>query len=87
MKPTFVELPAFARHRENYLDDDEFRQLHPTLLANPDAGDRIPGSGGLKKTALAGPGDGQRRPRRPAGDLFPFRGRPSDLAVHAVREE
>lgn len=36
MKATFVELPAFSRHRDRYLDDRTFRDLQVTLMANPE---------------------------------------------------
>jgi hypothetical protein len=49
MKLTFVELPAFSRYREDYLDDDEYRKLQAELLAHPTAGDVIKGTGGLRK--------------------------------------
>jgi hypothetical protein len=42
----FIELPAFERHREQYLDDDGFRQLQVALMVNPTAGDPIEGTGG-----------------------------------------
>jgi putative transcriptional regulator len=53
VKAVFVELPAFARHREEYLDDEEFRELQETMLANPEAGDLMPGTGGLRKLRFA----------------------------------
>lgn len=46
---TFVELPAFERQRERYLDDEGYRSLQCLLLARPDAGDVVAGSGGLRK--------------------------------------
>lgn len=49
MKATFVELPAFERHRVNYLDDDGFRSLQDLLMKNPQAGDLLPNAGGLRK--------------------------------------
>jgi hypothetical protein len=49
----FVELPAFARHRSEYLDDDAFRALQSALLQNPDAGDVIEGTGALRKVRHA----------------------------------
>lgn len=49
MNAVFLELPAFERHRSNYLDDECFRLLQDTLLANPEAGDLIEGTGGLRK--------------------------------------
>jgi hypothetical protein len=45
----FVEAPAFSRHRENYLDDDGFRELQRALALNPEQGDLIPGAGGVRK--------------------------------------
>jgi hypothetical protein len=49
MKLIFVELPAFRRYREDYLDDDEYRKLQQELLVRPTAGDVIKGTGGLRK--------------------------------------
>ncbi len=49
MKAIFIELPAFERYRESYLDDDGFRQLQGSLMASPEAGDPIEGTGGLRK--------------------------------------
>ena len=44
---TFIELSSFAAVRDKYLDDDEFMALQAYLGEHPDAGDVIPGSGGL----------------------------------------
>jgi hypothetical protein len=49
MKATFVELPAFERHRAKYLDDAGFSELQSELMRNPEAGDVIEGTGGLRK--------------------------------------
>lgn len=48
MKALFVELPAFSRFRGNHLDDEGFRGLQNTLQKNPEAGDMIEGTGGLR---------------------------------------
>ena len=40
-----MELPAFARHRADYLDDDDFRALQNLLMKNPEVGDLIPDTG------------------------------------------
>jgi hypothetical protein len=58
LKAVFVELPAFARYRADYLDDEAFRRLQATLLANPEAGDLVAGTGGLRKMRF---GDPRRR--------------------------
>ncbi|MDI1277823.1 type II toxin-antitoxin system RelE/ParE family toxin [Methylobacter sp.] len=49
MRALFVELPAFSRYRQDYLDDEAFRALQSALLANPEIGDVIEGAGGLRK--------------------------------------
>lgn len=41
MQALFVELPAFSRYREEYLDDDAYSDLQKELLANPEKGDLI----------------------------------------------
>ena len=53
MKAVFVELPAFARHRADYLDDDAFEALLDTLMTQPLAGDVIKDTGGLRKLRFA----------------------------------
>lgn len=53
MRAVFVELPAFARHRDEYFDDDGFALLQHALMANPAAGDVIEGTGGLRKFRFA----------------------------------
>jgi len=62
MKAIFIELPAFERHRDDYLDDDSFTQLQIALMVNPVAGDLIEGTGGLRKVRFADPrrGKGKR---------------------------
>ena len=53
MKAVFVELPPFELHRSNYLDDDGFVRLQRLLMLDPEAGDVIPGTGGLRKLRFA----------------------------------
>jgi hypothetical protein len=57
MKAVFVELPAFERHRADYLDDEAFRALQNQLMKTPAAGDVIPDTGGLRKLRF---GDARR---------------------------
>ena len=49
MDATFVELPPFQGALAGYLDDGAFQALQQLLLADPEAGDLIPGAGGLRK--------------------------------------
>lgn len=53
MKAVFVELPAFERHRAEYFDDESFLELQSLLMLQPEAGDLIPGTGGLRKVRFA----------------------------------
>jgi hypothetical protein len=53
LQAIFVELPAFERLRPSYLSDEEFSALEQALMAQPEAGDVIPGAGGLRKLRFA----------------------------------
>ena len=53
MKAVFVELPAFERHRTDYLDDDAFGSLQSLLMKHPEGGDPVPDTGGLRKLRFA----------------------------------
>jgi hypothetical protein len=57
---TFIELVPFACVRDRYLDDDEFARLQQYLVAHPDAGEVISGSGGCRKLRWSAPGRGRR---------------------------
>lgn len=53
MKAVFVELPAFERHRAEYMDDRAFAELQGHLLKDPEVGEVIQGTGGLRKMRFA----------------------------------
>lgn len=57
---TFVETGIFTRLIDKYLSDDEYAALQQVLVANPDAGDVIPGSGGVRKLRWGVAGRGKR---------------------------
>ena len=57
---TFIELEPFARARAELLDDDEFARMQLHLIAQPEAGDVIPGSEGCRKLRWALAGRGKR---------------------------
>jgi mRNA-degrading endonuclease RelE of RelBE toxin-antitoxin system len=42
------------------LSDESYRELQGSLLEHPDVGDRIQGSGGLRKVRWGGEGRGKR---------------------------
>jgi len=49
----FLEAPAFTRHLSDYLNDDDYRKLQAKLVANPELGDLMPGTGGFRKLRWA----------------------------------
>jgi hypothetical protein len=53
MKAVFIELPPFERLRESYLEDQAYKDLQAELMKNPEAGDVIQGTGGLRKLRFA----------------------------------
>lgn len=57
---TFTEHPVFTRRITEFITDEEYREFQAYLAANPEAGDVIPGLGGLRKIRLALPGRGKR---------------------------
>jgi mRNA-degrading endonuclease RelE of RelBE toxin-antitoxin system len=56
----FVETRPFSRRRAEQLTDEQFRLLQLSLLSNPQAGELIPGTGGLRKLRWATTGRGKR---------------------------
>jgi mRNA-degrading endonuclease RelE of RelBE toxin-antitoxin system len=57
---SFIETRLFTRLVRKYLDDDEYRQLQGFLMGNPEMGDIIPGTGGVRKLRWRAPGRGKR---------------------------
>ena len=57
---SFVETKLFSQLREDYLPDDEYAKLQAALIAQPDRGALIQGSGGIRKLRWAQPGRGKR---------------------------
>jgi hypothetical protein len=57
---SFVETKLFTRLVQDYLSDDEYSQLQQALVADPEAGSLIPGSGGVRKLRWGMAGRGKR---------------------------
>jgi len=57
----FVEASVFTRHLRTYMDDDGYRSLQQRLVANPEAGAVMPGTGGFRKLRWADPRRGKGR--------------------------
>ncbi|BBI72737.1 hypothetical protein HAALTHF_23880n [Vreelandella aquamarina] len=49
----FIETPTFTRQIQVIATDDELKELQRTLIAQPDKGDLIQGTGGLRKIRMA----------------------------------
>ena len=62
MEALFVELPAFNRYRAHYLTDEAFATMQLAMMANPEMGDVIEDTGGLRKLRQPDPmrGKGKR---------------------------
>lgn len=45
----FIESTAFSRSLPDYLSDESYRELQNGLVADPDTGDLMPGTGGFRK--------------------------------------
>lgn len=56
---TVVETPAFARRAEKLLTPEEREALIFFLATHPEAGDEIPGTGGVRKVRFAAQGRGK----------------------------
>jgi len=56
----FIETPTFTKIITNLLTDDEYRLLQNELTQNPEAGDIIPGGGGVRKIRFVVQGKGKR---------------------------
>lgn len=55
----FIETSLFTKLLPRYLGDDEFSAFQWYLLANPDAGDLVRSSGGVRKVRWSLPGRGK----------------------------
>jgi len=56
---TVVELPEFVRRAKRLLSEDELRKLINHLAANPTAGVRMQGTGGIRKLRWKREGTGK----------------------------
>ena len=62
MKAVFIETSVFTEWLPEYLTDDVYSDLQHALMADPQKGDVIKGSGGLRKVRVGDPkrGKGKR---------------------------
>jgi len=56
----FIETKLFTRLFDEIFSDDDLAELQDFLRTNPEAGDIVAGSGGVRKMRWAMPGRGKR---------------------------
>lgn len=56
----FIETPIFTKLVTDLIPDDEYRKIQLALVLRPEAGKKIPGSGGLRKIRWRSSGSGKR---------------------------
>ena len=56
----FIETSIFTKEIEALLPEKHYRMLQTALMLRPDAGNLIPGGGGLRKVRWNLPGHGKR---------------------------
>lgn len=54
-----IETPTFTKQIKGLATDDELMKLQVELIAQPDKGDLIEGTGGLRKVRMATCGQGK----------------------------
>lgn len=59
MKLTFLEFPQFTKWIKEVGNDEVLRELQNELMAQPDKGEVIVGSGGMRKIRVRLPGRGK----------------------------
>jgi hypothetical protein len=55
----FVETSVFTRQLVDLMEDDEYQKLQTALVLQPELGDVIPGTGGLRKIRWGEQGRGK----------------------------
>jgi mRNA-degrading endonuclease RelE of RelBE toxin-antitoxin system len=56
---SFIETKLFSQLVAEYLSDEEYSKLQQVLIERPEAGNVIPGSGGIRKLRWKGSGRGK----------------------------
>nr|WP_298157166.1 hypothetical protein [Ferrovum sp.] len=57
---TVIETPTFVRFASDYWNDEDRTSFITFIAGNPDAGDVVPGSGGVRKVRWGSAGRGKR---------------------------
>jgi mRNA-degrading endonuclease RelE of RelBE toxin-antitoxin system len=83
---TFVETKLFTSLVGGYLSEDEYAALQLSIAANPEAGEIVRGSGGVRKLRWSGSGRGKRGGIRVIYYLRTARGEVWMLTMYAKNE-
>jgi hypothetical protein len=57
---SFIDTKLFTRLVQEYLSDDQYPELQMLLIEQPEAGNIVPGSSGVRKLRWRAPGRGKR---------------------------
>lgn len=57
----FIETALFTKNLKNYLNDDKYCELQSFLIEQPEAGDIVKETGGLRKLRWSSDNKGKRR--------------------------
>jgi hypothetical protein len=57
---SFIETKLFTKLVNEHLSDEEYARLQEVLIRDPETGDLIPGSGGIRKVSWGVKGRGKR---------------------------
>jgi mRNA-degrading endonuclease RelE of RelBE toxin-antitoxin system len=57
----FIETALFTKYLQEYLSDEEYRKFQLFLIEQPDAGDLIQNTGGLRKLRWGSGNKGKRK--------------------------
>lgn len=94
---TVIETPTFQRLWPDYWTEEERAEFAAFLAAEPEAGDVVPGSGGVRKVRWSRAGEGKRGGVRviyfnqlPIGEIWLLliyaRSQASTIPAHVLRE-
>jgi hypothetical protein len=94
VKRTFVEMPGYSAHRRRLEDagelvDGDLQAMESEIMRNPEAGDRVQGTGGLRKIRFvqSAVGRGKRGGGRALYLDLPKRGKVYLIALFGKREQ